>query len=113
MDEELNKYMKDRMDEAVDNLVGQGVDNVDKKVDKQIIWGYIYDLLERKQTTMRPMLLWTLQFECFKDTLKMLKNQINATWVIMNVQIWVLWGITYLFTGSRCSRCPVYEPRPL
>ena len=35
MDEELNKYMKDRMDEAVDNLVGQGVDNVDKKVDKE------------------------------------------------------------------------------
>ena len=57
MDEELDKYMKDRMDEAVDNLVGQGVDNVDKKVDKQIIWGYIFDLLEKKQTTMRPMLL--------------------------------------------------------
>ena len=37
MDEELDKYMKDRMDEAVDNLVGQGVENVDKKVDKQII----------------------------------------------------------------------------
>ena len=35
MDEELDKYMKDRMDEAVDNLVGQGVDNVDKKVDKE------------------------------------------------------------------------------
>ena len=28
MDEELDKYMKDRMDEAVDNLVGEGVDDV-------------------------------------------------------------------------------------
>ena len=35
MDEELDKYMKDRMDEAVDNLVGEGVDDVDKKVDKE------------------------------------------------------------------------------
>ena len=58
MDEELNKYMKDRMDEAVDNLVGQGVDT------GQIIWGYIYDLLEKKTD--------------------------NATNVIMNASIWVL-----------------------
>ena len=35
MDEELDKYMKDRMDEAVDNLMGEGVDDVDKKVDKE------------------------------------------------------------------------------
>ena len=37
MDEELDKYMKDRMDQTVDNLVGVGVDDVDKKVDKLII----------------------------------------------------------------------------
>ena len=35
MDEELDKYMKDSMDEAVDNLMGEGVDDVDKKVDKE------------------------------------------------------------------------------
>ena len=35
MDEEQDKYMKDMMDEAVENLVGEGVDDVDKKVDKE------------------------------------------------------------------------------
>ena len=35
MDEELDKYMRDRMDEAVENLVGEVVDDVDKKVDKE------------------------------------------------------------------------------
>ena len=35
MDEELDKYMKDRMDQTVDNLVGVG--DVDNKVDQLII----------------------------------------------------------------------------
>ena len=35
MYEELDKYMKDRMDEAVDTLMGELVDDVDKKVDKE------------------------------------------------------------------------------
>ena len=36
MDEELDKYMKDRMDKTVDNLVGVGDVDVDKKVDKKV-----------------------------------------------------------------------------
>ena len=48
MDEELNKYMKDRMDEAVDNLVGQGVDRLSENT-FMIYW--------RKKPTMQPMLL--------------------------------------------------------
>ena len=65
MDEELDKYMKDRMDEAVDNLVCQGVDNVDKKVDKEgavvlrdsRLSEDIFMIYWRKNKHVRPVLL--------------------------------------------------------
>ena len=102
VDEELDKYK----DEVVDDLVGEELYDVD----------YLRIHLKysgEKQKQMRPVLSWMLQSECFEDKLKMLNNQINATCVIMNVQIWVLWRITYLFTGPRYPRGLVFGSRPL
>ena len=65
----MDKYK----DDMVDDLVGEELYDMD----------YLRIHLKYSGEKHKKM----LQSECFEDKLKMLNNQINATCVIMNVQI--------------------------